>query len=577
MATEPVCFTLQAPKGMRRKPWTTAGDPHLAARYAELKNTLVRDHGMRHNLAERAITILAYFVLEFDTDARAVASLSSCDFSTVLTPGAVSRDRAARAWDRLRVRHKWTPAYCRASRKWLTRTLEIVCSDLVAAVNPMKRRGGMLVRAARSHEEVFTLHQCIPVVVRGLPESSPVYQLHLHILRQLVANLRTASRAYVLACMTWLYKFLFGSGAMGVGPWWPADMDVTPQTVCDFLRKQDPMAWIHRYSDVTASNSIQLNTMRRSMRILQIVHDRILHPSGVALRIPMPSSGGLLSERDIHDITSASSVSDCGGGCDAAREEKMRLYEAVNVVANRVVKPVDAIRDARRVYSFTPEEVYKITAASVTTKERLVVLLFLSTGLRLGGVCRLKITHAAGGAGAGAVNRTAFAIEKNHIVREVVLSPAVLALIEAWLPERGASPEGYLFPGTPDATKPVGRSTLWRVCRCVFTRAGVHGDHVHPHTFRHTTIKLLYIGLGKTFDGISKWIGHANPAVTSGVYGRLQAEEVSRMVVDDDEEGANVDRDRWRDVSRHLRDPWGVAPKQESRDDRRQRLVVGRP
>lgn len=120
-------------------------------------------------------------------------------------------------------------------------------------------------------------------------------------------------------------------------------------------------------------------------------------------------------------------------------------------------------------------------------------------------------------------------VEKNGKPRTILLTPACRILVARWICERPlnapTTPSPYLFPSQARPDTPVSVSYMWRLCRSVFRRANLHGAHVHPHTFRHTLIHLMYLG-GTTFENIAKFIGHASANVTSAVYGRLRQMEV---------------------------------------------------
>ena len=69
---------------------------------------------------------------------------------------------------------------------------------------------------------------------------------------------------------------------------------------------------------------------------------------------------------------------------------------------------------------------------------------------------------------------------------------------------------------------------------------------------------MLYMkGMG--FDAIAKWIGHASPAVTSGVYGRLSQTDVAGMLrgVPFVDEGERTDvRAQWTKIARFITQPY---------------------
>jgi hypothetical protein len=108
--------------------------------------------------------------------------------------------------------------------------------------------------------------------------------------------------------------------------------------------------------------------------------------------------------------------------------------------------------------------------------------------------------------------------------------------------------------------------------------------HAHPHTFRHTTVKMLWM-LKNSWEDIAKWLGpgpaahrtrggprrrHASPKITSTVYGRLTVAELhTRLRADflDDDGAADAEADAWRDLARHLARPYPIAVSEEPTPD----------
>ena len=121
-----------------------------------------------------------------------------------------------------------------------------------------------------------------------------------------------------------------------------------------------------------------------------------------------------------------------------------------------------------------------------------------------------------------------------------------------------------MFPSPREPNVPADQNAVWRVCRIVFRRAGLQdAPHAHPHTFRHTIIKMLFV-LGKNWDQISKWVGHSNPTVTSTVYGRLQDVELTHLMrvpflASDLPTAADTPQD-WRALAELLRRPYHPPP-----------------
>ena len=148
-------------------------------------------------------------------------------------------------------------------------------------------------------------------------------------------------------------------------------------------------------------------------------------------------------------------------------------------------------------------------------------------------------------------------MEKNGKVRIVSLPKACRDLLADWLTKSSGHGRRLVFPSRRlSSARPVHKSSIWRVCRGVFQRAGLKGPHVHPHTFRHTVIKILHMS-GVPFERIAKWIGHSNANITSNIYGRLKETELQQLVHPPFADDAHKTiGDEWKEVARLIRDPY---------------------
>ena len=100
--------------------------------------------------------------------------------------------------------------------------------------------------------------------------------------------------------------------------------------------------------------------------------------------------------------------------------------------------------------------------------------------------------------------------------------------------------------------------TVNLVCSEVFRRAAVGGPSAHPHTFRHTAIKMLWMK-GNSFEQIAKWIGHRKSSTTANQYGRLSLSDVSARMTGMDWMGDQQDGDavaEWTKLGRFLYEPY---------------------
>ena len=105
---------------------------------------------------------------------------------------------------------------------------------------------------------------------------------------------------------------------------------------------------------------------------------------------------------------------------------------------------------------------------------------------------------------------------KGRKQRVVPLWKTTAAELRAWLDQINSTPDAPVFPNR--AGRPLTRSGIRdRLTRAVRTAAqhcpSLGGQHVTPHTLRHTTAMHL-LQSGTDLAVIALWLGHSSPAVT---------------------------------------------------------------
>lgn len=273
---------------------------------------------------------------------------------------------------------------------------------------------------------------------------------------------------------------------------------------------------------------------------------------------------------------------------ERSTSERRALREMLGTIRASFCTMPDRVAQEQRAYAFSPREVRSIVEAAATAQERLVILLFLTTGLRIGGLCRLQVPEGPlrqprQPPAPHEVPTEWTTVEKNGRPRRVRLCDSCRILIARWYNSHCRADGGglYLFPGKRGGDGATSPRHIWDVCSRVFARAGITGPHVHPHTFRHTVVHMLYMQ-GMSFDRIAKckhvyvpvfprthigawqsWIGHAHPSVTSGVYGRLSQEDIHGLMggafpfSEEGSSGPSEDvRAEWGRVARFINRPY---------------------
>ena len=181
-------------------------------------------------------------------------------------------------------------------------------------------------------------------------------------------------------------------------------------------------------------------------------------------------------------------------------------------------------RDIHRISATDLELLY--TEAKKDTRDELLFMLMLTTGLRVGGVCNILTRHVAD------IQNNQYVVKKEGKTKEkgnkfasFVLCTRVRELVGTWLARlRPADTGPYLFPGTAqgshlstDAT----RLSFARLCH----KCGLKGPQFHPHALRHTNAHML-LECGNSVEAVSKCLNHSSTAVTEKFYLHESAAEV---------------------------------------------------
>jgi hypothetical protein len=483
-------------------------------------------------------------------------------------------ETAASTWRHMIEEFKWSERYTRRVRTILARTLQDIVPALAVVVNPSLRvTHSLRLEATRSSQtRHFSLMECLPLSVRKLHPNHVIFRLMEKIGSEFVDCLQSISKSYLQKILQMVDTLLLQD---------PPLVDATSvQTVDEAwstLAQLSARDWLIRYQTVHARDTSTLAhaTFRNHMHMLNRLHCKILQPR-TAFHIPVPTVGGRftmhLRAAEGGHVTafSGSSFSTSGSSCDDEKNRLMRrdIRSLMLNIRNTMCRGIASVDAGEIVYSFSPNEIRSILNGAVTTCERLIVWLLLTTGLRIGGLSRLR-------AGPGPfqcsndVSRTLSTTEKNNKERRIVVGPVGRLLVARWYREdrrvEGGLPSVYVFPSPTKKDRAISTHWIWSVCRRVFVRSGLLAGtktttHLHPHTFRHTFIHYMYMS-GSSFEEIAKFIGHANPNITSGVYGRLRqadAESCASCLPWVGEDGQST-KDEWMAIGRLLCNPWAFS------------------
>ena len=154
-------------------------------------------------------------------------------------------------------------------------------------------------------------------------------------------------------------------------------------------------------------------------------------------------------------------------------------------------------------------------------RDRAILEVFFSTGLRLSELCNLnkKID----------LERGEISVRcKGDKLRVVFLAPSAIKVIKDYLAKR-TDPEEALFISMTKSGKPLGRITPRAVERLVEARAREAGitKRVHPHQLRHSFATDLLVN-GADIRSVQELLGHSNIATTQ-IYTHLTNKELREV------------------------------------------------
>jgi len=163
-------------------------------------------------------------------------------------------------------------------------------------------------------------------------------------------------------------------------------------------------------------------------------------------------------------------------------------------------------------------ETLAILAALGSLRDRVLITVLYSAGLRLGEVCRLTVADIDSPRMLLHIRQA-----KGHKDRYVPLSPIALELLREWWRRtmRQTRPTGLLFPCAKDPLRPIHHSTVQRALKIAVRRAGIT-KHVSPRTLRHSfathlmeqgmNMRVIQILLGHSHTRTTEIYTHVSPA-----------------------------------------------------------------
>lgn len=176
----------------------------------------------------------------------------------------------------------------------------------------------------------------------------------------------------------------------------------------------------------------------------------------------------------------------------------------------------------------TPTQQENIWKATNGTLEKLFISILFTTGLRVGGLCNIKISDVYDVA-SHRVNDYGSTLEKGSKIRTFPIFDMVKPHLIKWIEDNKYVDTPYLFHNLYDSSKPRSTRFFQRLFKEIAKRCGYEGDEIHVHAVRHSVARNL-LESGNSMESIGKFLGHASPETTAKFYANLSTmETVNRM------------------------------------------------
>lgn len=160
------------------------------------------------------------------------------------------------------------------------------------------------------------------------------------------------------------------------------------------------------------------------------------------------------------------------------------------------------------------DELLVFLAAIGSLRDRVLLTVLYSAGIRLGELCRLRVEDIDS-------SRMLLHIRqgKGHKDRFAPLSPIALELLRQWW--RATHPVGLLFPNKNDPSRSINPSTVQRAVKVTARQAGIT-KRISPRTLRHsfathsmeqgTSMRVIQVLLGHAHGRTTETYTHVSPA-----------------------------------------------------------------
>jgi integrase len=201
------------------------------------------------------------------------------------------------------------------------------------------------------------------------------------------------------------------------------------------------------------------------------------------------------------------------------------------ILASNIPKPERSLdiagdgSDKHRIPTDQLESLFRATEDN--TRDRLIFLLLMTTGMRAGGLVKIKMDSVCTLNGSNIdLKDTGRTIEKGNKWFSFVINNDVKAELYEWILNNRKGSSLYLFPSCGGKSGHMTTSTVRSIFTKMAKKCGLENFHIHPHSIRHSYAHIL-LECGNTADTVAKLLGHSSSAITQKYYLTESASEVS--------------------------------------------------
>ncbi len=208
----------------------------------------------------------------------------------------------------------------------------------------------------------------------------------------------------------------------------------------------------------------------------------------------------------------------------------LKLNIPENVFKQFIVKKHSILdddgRDKHRLSANELDVLYNHVKGNI--RDELIYMLLVTTGMRIGGLVKIKLNHVVDISGITVtVKQTGRTLEKGNKWFTFIINNHTSKLLENWVrTQRPNNGSDYLFPGRGDVPY-IREGSVRKVFHSWCEKAGLKGDHLHPHSLRHSYGHLL-VEAGNSIHDVSKLLGHSSIATTEMFYLKESSAEVAK-------------------------------------------------